>query len=125
MTTCQWPTEMSNTITACQWVAMMNHAMTTGRWLPMMDSCHDRCSMASNDGSCHNRLSMATNDGSCHDHIALDLTSLQMWHPLITESELDGCIHSLMNYLDKTGVPLPTRTYDSVTIIHNALTEGV
>ena len=57
--------------------------------------------------------------------IALDLTSLQMWHPLITESELVGCIQSLMNYLDKTGVPLPTRTYDSVTIIYNALTEGV
>ena len=57
--------------------------------------------------------------------IALHLTSLQMWHSLITESELDGCIQSLMNYLDKTGVPLPTRTYDSVTIIHNALTEGV
>ena len=38
---------------------------------------------------------------------------------------VDGCIQSLMNYLDKTGVPLPTRTYDSVTIIHNALTEGV
>ena len=55
--------------------------------------------------------------------IALDLASLQMWHPLT--SELVGGIQSLMNYLDKTGVPLPTRTYDSVTIIHNALTEGV
>ena len=51
--------------------------------------------------------------------IAIDLTSLQMWHPLITQSGLSGYMESLMNYLDKTGMPLPTRTYDSVTISHH------
>ena len=120
MITCQWPTEMSNTITACQWLAMMNHAMTTGRWLPMMNHA-----MTAGQWLAMMNHAMTTGRWLPMMDLALDLTSLQMWHPLITESELDGCIQSLMNYLDKTGVPLPTRTYDSVTIIHNALTEGV